>query len=694
MRVRFFAIAAGLAICFAAAGSAQSFTLEQVFSAPFNSGLQAAPKGKDLLWIANEQGRRNLYVAIPSGSGFTVRRVTDDTTDDGIEIGDMAWAPDGKHIVYVRGGDFESQANAVPNPALLPQGVEQDIWFAAVDGGAPRELAPGYAPAVSPDGSMAAYLNHDQIWTIDLRDAAEKPRQLLHTRGTLGSLRWSPDGKSLAFTSVRSYHGFVGVYSFTDKKLRYLDPSTDMDIDPVWSPDSRYVAFARTMLLPPSYVKPQRSGPPWSIRVADATTGTGHEIWRASKDAGSIFHPTESDRQLYWTSGNRIVFPWERTGWVHLYSVAASGGTPTELTPGASEVDYAVMSADRRRIVYSSNQNDIDRRHLWEVDADGGTPRQLTHGAGLEVIPAVEADGTIAVLRSDVQAPVRPAVVGADGSVRDLDPQLVPAEFPSGKLVAPLPVMVTAADGLQIHGQLFLPAKDGKRHPAVLFFHGGPVRQMLLGWHPMEGYAMVYAVIQYLANHGYVVLSINYRGGTGYGLDFREPPNFGASGASEFNDVLGAGRYLRARADVDPARVAVWGGSYGGYLTALSLSRASDMFAAGADFQGVYDWNLMLGNLSAFGLPKNAAQIALESSPAGTVDRWRSPVLLVHGDDDRNVPFSQTVLLARTLRTQGTPYEERIFPDETHDFLLYRSWITAYTAMADFLGRELKEQTR
>ena len=96
---------------------------------------------------------------------------------------------------------------------------------------------------------------------------------------------------------------------------------------------------------------------------------------------------------------------------------------------------------------------------------------------------------------------------------------------------------------------------------------------------------------QYLASRGYVVLSVNYRSGIGYGLDFREAPTQGAGGASEFNDVLGAGLYLRGRPDVDPARIGLWGGSYGGYLTALGLARASDLFAAGVDFHGVHDWN-------------------------------------------------------------------------------------------------------
>ena len=245
---------------------------------------------------------------------------------------------------------------------------------------------------------------------------------------------------------------------------------------------------------------------------------------------------------------------------------------------------------------------------------------------------------------------------------------------------------------MRIHGQLFLPANDSGKHPAVVFFHGGSRRQMLLGWHYMEYYSNAYAMNQYLASLGYVVLSVNYRSGIGYGLDFREALNYGAAGGSEFNDVEGAGLYLQSRADVDPARIGCWGGSYGGYLTALALARASDLFAAGVDLHGVHDWNLELGLWQPAynpNLDPQAARVAWESSPLSSIKTWRSPVLLIQGDDDRNVQFAQTVKLAAALRTQGVYFEQHVFPDEIHDFLLHRDWVTAYTLGADFFNRKL-----
>jgi dipeptidyl aminopeptidase/acylaminoacyl peptidase len=676
---------------------AQRFTIEQAMSAPFNSQLTAAPAQNRFAWVSDDQGHRNVWVAVKNGGSYSANQVTKYTEDDGQEISGLTWTPDGESVIYVRGGDSEFPEKPAPNPALIPEGVEEQIWLAPVQGGAPRKLAEGGAPAVSPMGDIVAYVLKGQIWSVSLKDANAKPEQLLHTRGRESSLLWSPDGKYLAFVSHRGDHSFIGVYARETKTLRYLDPGTDHDGEQVWSPDSKQVVFIRVPYNKKEEIfGPQRTGYPWSIRVADVETGRGHEIWRAQEGMGSVFQETESEHQLFWTADHSIVFPWERDGWLHLYSVPENGGEAKLLTAGEFEVDAVTSSPDGKSIVYSSNQDDIDRRHIWKIDVASGKVTQLTHGEGIETSPAVASDNqTIVTLRSDARVPIRPAVMEANGALRDLAPQSIPADFPAKSFVVPRQVVFSAADGLRIHGQLFLPqnAGDQKRHPAVIFFHGGSRRQMLLGWHYMQYYSNAYAMNQYLASLGYVVLSVNYRSGIGYGEQFREALNYGPTGASEFNDVQGAGRYLRNRSDVDPAHIGVWGGSYGGYLTALALARSSDLFAAGVDLHGVHDWNLELGNwLPAYdpAADPEAARMAWNSSPMASLSTWRSPVLLIQGDDDRNVQFSQTVQLAAALRKQKVDVEELVFPDEIHDFLLHRDWIAAYTAGAEFFGKHLK----
>jgi dipeptidyl aminopeptidase/acylaminoacyl peptidase len=675
--------------------SAETFTLEQILSAPFPSEIAAAREGA-FAWTQDADGQRSVWVA--AAPDYRARKVASFDADDGQEVAELRFGPGASHIVFVRGGD-PNRSGEIPNPVSDPKGAEQAVWIARADGSEKaRKLADGVDPTISPDGRTVALVNKGQLWTVPAVDTGE-PKELAKTRGRAGSLRWSPDGAYLAFVSGRGDHGFIGVYSFAKKTITYLDPGLGHDDAPVWSPDGKRIAFIRVpnerSVLP---FIPQRSALPWSIRIADVATGSGSVVWEADQGQGSAFHEMVADNQLLWAKGDHIVFPWERDGFLHLYSVPLTGGRATLLTPGQFEVEHVALNADGAELLYSSNQNDTNRRHVWRVSASGGTPSAVTSGNGIEWSP-VETGGAsdrsaIAYLASDARQPAHPMVkVGAEPA-RALAPETLPADFPTD-LVEPEPVVFSAADGMRIHGQLFVPKdlRSGERRPAVVFFHGGSRRQMLLGWHYMYYYHNAYAMNQYLASRGYVVLAVNYRSGIGYGMEFREALDYGARGASEFRDVVGAGLYLRSRSDVDPSRIGLWGGSYGGYLTALGLSRASDLFAAGVDIHGVHDWNVVIQNfVPSYEGEKRAdvARLAFDSSPMASVDGWRSPVLLIHGDDDRNVPFSESVDLAEALARRGVSYEELVFPDEVHDFLLHRNWLAAYHAASDFFDRKLR----
>jgi dipeptidyl aminopeptidase/acylaminoacyl peptidase len=369
-----------------------------------------------------------------------------------------------------------------------------------------------------------------------------------------------------------------------------------------------------------------------------------------------------------------------------------SGGKGKLLTPGDFEIEHPVLTADRSAVLYASNQDDIDRRHIWRVSVSGGPPVAITKSMGLEWAPTPLDGSSLALIRSSATEAARPAMMTGGASPRDIGADLIPRDFPSASLVTPEQVIFPAADGLPIHGQLFLPKgmPAGERRPAVLFFHGGPIRQMLLGFHYMFYYHNAYAMNQYLASKGFIVMSVNYRSGIGYGHDFREARNYGSAGASEFADVQGAALYLRGRADVDPKQIGLWGGSYGGYLTALGLARASDLFAAGVDLHGVHDWSQFLHLPEITDKQRAAKKLAWESSPMASVDKWKSPVLLIHGDDDRNVPFSETVTLVGKLRARGVDVETFTLPDEVHDFLLHRSWLAVYGRTAEYFERKLR----
>jgi dipeptidyl aminopeptidase/acylaminoacyl peptidase len=697
MRLSFSIVVSAFVLSLAATGANGPFTIDQVMSAPFASSPLAAPTGARTAWLLDERGQRNVWVA--SAPDWKGHKVTAFNDDDGQEIAELSWAPDGSYLLFTRGGDFETGGDN-PNPDLQLAKPEQDIWRVAMDGSAPKKLTNGHAPAVSPKGDLVAFLRAGQIFVMS--PSGENVKPAVNQKATTTDLLWSPDGSELAFVSGRRDHSFIGVYTPADKSLRYLDPSTDRDSNPIWSPDGARIAYLRT----PSGMRriafgPHREGPPWSIRVADVKTGSGHQVFRADNGPGSVFHDIVSEHQIFWAAGGQLVFPWEKTGWCHLYTLPAGGETSKELTPGEGEVEHVAISHDGKTIFYSTNIGDTDRRHLSSVSAAGDSaPKPVTHGENIEWDPTPVADGSALVfLASSYNERSHAMVRTADGKLEALAPETVPADFPASQLVRPQPVMITAADGLRIHCQLFMPRNANReRHPALLFFHGGSRRQMLLGFHYMGYYSNAYSLNQYLASQGYIVLSVNYRSGIGYGLDFREAVNYGMRGASEFNDVIGAGLYLKSRPDVDPKRIGVWGGSYGGYLTAMALARASDLFAAGVDFHGVHDWStLREGNRAPVGgdpelqtEQQEAERLAFESSPMASIKTWRSPVLLIQGDDDRNVSFSQNVTLAAALRQQHVYYEELIFPNEIHDFLMHRHWVEAYEATADFFARKLR----
>jgi dipeptidyl aminopeptidase/acylaminoacyl peptidase len=665
--------------------------IESYLSAPFPGDLISSKDGKMMAWIFNDKGSRNIYIA--SNNGTVVKQITNYIGDDGIEIHNLAFTPDNKQVVFVRGNTANGRGETA-NPAFLPIPTERVLYIINTDGANLRKIANGSSPEISPDGNSTAYISDGQIWSASLMDTSDKPVKLFQSRGGQSDLTWSPDGRSLAFTSNRGDHSFVGIYHFDDKKVNFVETSVDQDGSPVWSPDGKWLAYIRVPnihnLLPFS---PVRESNPWSIRILNVQTGEIKEAWKASTGKGSAFTTDipVSDKFLWWSNQGQLIFPYEKDGWVHLYILNPANATIHLLTPGNGEVENVTLSNDGELVFYTTNIGDINRRHIWKLEISSGKTEQLTKGNEIEWSPVIINNG-ISLLHSSATKPAWPAVY-INNEVKDIATDLFPKQFPS-TLVQPQAVTITAADGLKSTADLFLPNgyKPNEKHPAVIFLHGGSRRQMLLGFHYSQYYSNAYALNQYFASKGYIVLSLNYRSGIGYGLDFREALNYGATGASEVKDLIAAGMYLQKRADVDPKKIALWGGSYGGYLTAHGLSQAPNLFATGVDIHGVHNWNDEIPTFAAwydYAKFPEIAKKALQSSPVYYIKNWKAPVLLIHGDDDRNVPFSESVNVAEILRKQGVHVEQLIFPDEVHFFLLHQNWVKAYDATFEFINREL-----
>jgi dipeptidyl aminopeptidase/acylaminoacyl peptidase len=681
------------------------FTLDQIMSSPFPSELVTASHGSRVAWVFDAKGVRNVWVAEGPDFSHTARPLTQYRVDDGQPIAGLQLTPDGRTVLYAVGTEL-NDAQESANPRSGKKGVKQQVFALDVDAknSTPRLMGEMGCPdegcediQISPDGKWAVWPAKKKLWIASV-DGAQQAKELASVRGTPVEPKWSPDGSHIAFVTKREGHSLIAIYDFGGESIRYLAPGVDRDDMPRWSPDGKWIVFARTAgeqtKLPLIPIRPQ----PWSLWVADAATGAGRLLWRSGEKPEDSLPRLSEDASLHVAADGRIVFASEQDGRNHLYSMAASGGSATLLTPGDFDVEDVTLSADKAWVIYSSNQDDVDRRHLWRVAVAGGAPpRALTSGETMEWSPLETGDGKyILCLGSTATSPAMPYEVTPKGREM-IAREALPGDFPSSALVTPQQVIFQSDDGLTLHGQLFLPRNTNGKMPALVFMHGGPMRQMMLGFHYMDYYHNAYAENQYLASRGYVVLSVNYRLGVMYGRKFREAPNSIWRGASEYKDVVAAGRYLQSLPQVDGEKIGLWGGSYGGFLTAMGLARNSDLFKAGVDFHGVHDWSVFLterpyfGNLALRPPDADAAvKLAWESSPDASVSAWKSPVLLIHGDDDRNVPFTQTVDLVQRLRAQHVRFEELIFPDEIHGFLRWQDWIRAYSATADFFDRTLK----
>jgi dipeptidyl aminopeptidase/acylaminoacyl peptidase len=723
-------------------------TIEQFMSPASPLTLASARKADRIAWMVYDRGLRNVYTA--AAPDFRAVRVTSFLKDDGTDLTDVELSDDGRIIVFVR-GSAPNRFGWVANPSHDPSGAERAIWAVRSTGGPAWRVAQGAAPKLSPDGRTVLFTRDGQIYRarvmrgapVTAMDTGGVP--FIQAWGRNGSPTWSPDGKRIAFVSDRENHAFVAVYDVLARTVKYIAPSVDCDGGPTWSPDSKRLAFyrrpgtpfglqqqrgaggignpagpavlasaaplagnpsggcgagvgggaARTAGIagrsdstraglrqsPGFYSATFAAGHTLELMIADVATGEAKRAWRnAPRD--SVFM---SLNNMAW-AGSSVIFPVNvpKDEWDRWYRIPVSGGEPTLLTTTDGMIEDATSVALSKdggnTLFYSTNATDIERRHIWAVPTSGGTPRRVSSGEGIETYPQPLASGTsLAVISFDARTPASIAIVPATGGAPKRVFPTLAASFPTAAHVVPEIVKTKAADGLEISNTLFMPKdmKPGEKRPALIFVHGGPRRQMMPGYHYMQFYHWAYAVNQWLADQGYVVLSINYRSGVGYGKSFTNAPNTQGRGNSEYQDVVAGAKYLQGRADVDPTRVGIWGLSYGGLLTSQALARNSDIFVAGADLAGVH----LYGNVI------DTANLAFTSSAVGAIDSWKSPVFLVHGDDDRNVDFAQTVGLVQLLRARDVYHELIVVPDDLHESMLHANWIDTFDRMGVFLKR-------
>jgi dipeptidyl aminopeptidase/acylaminoacyl peptidase len=618
------------------------------------------------------------------------------TDVEGQPITSIATSPNGRFVAFQTGVPFGGSGDAF-NPADLIETPKVILWLVPTTAGAkPLKIGPGSSPSFSPDGKRMLYRQGRDLWSVNLTNLSEKPSVLVPGGVGSGQPVWTKDGKTLIFVQDRGGWSFIGRYTPGDDRVQWLVTGPHRLSSPVLSPDGRTLAYFRWPAREHTISYDLTENEPFAIQTVDLATGQVRTLHEARGKAGSR-SSDDPEGHLRWGDDRNIVFRSEEDGWARLYAIARSGGATRPLTPTNCEVAESELAGPDTLFVIHNCRN-IDTRQLSRITVSTGQEQPIASNDVVMGLAEAIGDGRyIAFTGSNAQDPPLLRILDLSSE------RLALAERPADhgyahRFTAPDPqvVRVKASDGGTVPAQLFLPATKGP-HPALVYVHGGPPRQMFPAFHFASYYATDYALNRRFAELGYVVLSINFRSGTGYGRAFREAPNRAWRGASEYADVLGAGRWLAERDDVDRKKVGIWGGSYGGLLTGQALARNSDLFAAGVAIHGVFDWSWPSPTpghqnpSKLFGVADADKPLAFRSSPLGAIERWRSPVLLISGDRDMNVDVLETIDLHQKLEAKGVDVRTVVLPGEAHDLIRHSSWRRTWAEIRRFLQGKLRK---
>lgn len=599
----------------------------------------------------------------------------------GLDIEELARAPG----LYPWPGAFDVSPDGKLVAFVWNKSGQWDVYLAPVAGGEPDGgslcITSGpeskIAPRWSPDGRTLAYVQDHQgdelfdIWLYDARTGAHRNLTPDSPDAIYPMVSWSPDGARLAFTSNRS--GKFAVYTLPVEggAATLVCDHPYSDFSPEWSPDGKWIAF-------PALV----TGQDTHLFLAPADGG---EVRRVAGPDG----PIDAAWPRWSPDSRRLAFVSRASGKSDVGVYDLESGALTWLADPEWEAYWPDWSPDGRRLVYALNRD--GNYDLAIRDLESGEQLSLAIGPGIHAYPRFLPGGEALIFTyQGAGHPPDLWVAAFTERVRYRQlTQSLPASLADAAFVTPRVVRYTGFDGRSIAALLYQPGRGEPPYAAVVFIHGGPSAQQTNVWEP---------AIQHLVSQGYLVLAPNYRGSTGYGKAFQELNRFDLGGG-DLKDVIAGAEYLVSAGLADPRRLAVTGGSYGGYLTMMALTKDPERWAAGVCIVGFLNWvteyenereDLKYWDLQNMGDPVKDADRYYDRSPIHFMDRIQAPVLFLHGANDPRCPLEEMEQAVDVLARLGKPYEFKVYPDEGHSFRRIENKVDAFRRRAEFLERYLR----
>jgi dipeptidyl aminopeptidase/acylaminoacyl peptidase len=393
----------------------------------------------------------------------------------------------------------------------------------------------------------------------------------------------------------------------------------------------------------------------------------------------------------------RVSFLSERDGWMHLYTldVSTDGAQPKQLTSGKWEITASELSRDGKKFYITSTEEHPGERHLYTVPIDGGPRVKITSMVGSNQAEISPDESTLGLVYSYSTKPPEVYVMPNTPGAAAKQVTTTPTEaFRNFKWIDPKVITFRARDGVDVYARLFTPemigAKRDVSHPGVVFVHGAGYAQNAHKY--WASYFREYMFHNLLAARGYVVLDVDYRASSGYGRDWRTAI-YRHMGGKDLEDIVDGAKYLTTAEKVDPRRIGVYGGSYGGFITLMAMFTTPDVFAAGAALRPVTDWAHYNHGYTSniLNLPQKDAEAYRQSSPIYFAEGLKGALLICHGMVDTNVLFQDSVRLAqRLIELRKENWDLAVFPVENHGFTEETSWADEYRRILKLFEENLR----